>query len=165
MTKTFKKISLIVWAIIAIIFVLTFLTPLEFADEMTSSIMTVLAISGLTLVLWLLTTDKDKKKKWRAWTLILLPLTIFTIIITDFFSWGSGYKTQDIIYRQKGNTDNRIEYQMEDIGALGYNRRTVKIIQLTPLLQWITTTDTDDIDTNVWTKVDEYVNELGLKGG
>lgn len=52
---------------------------------------------------------------------------------------------------------------MQDIGALGYNERTVEVFYLTPLFM-ITSEVPSDIDMRVeWIKVDKDVNELGLK--
>ena len=52
---------------------------------------------------------------------------------------------------------------MQDIGALGYNKRTIEVMYLTPLFT-ISNAVPDDIDKRVeWIKVDKDVNELGLK--
>jgi hypothetical protein len=75
----------------------------------------------------------------------------------------SPYKTQTVMYRSKTNPDIRIEFQMQDIGAFGYNERIIKI---SPGYFFDSTQEIDvkEIDTLNWAKVDEYVNELGLKG-
>jgi len=52
---------------------------------------------------------------------------------------------------------------MQDVGALGYNNRTVEVFYLTPFFM-ITSEVPSDIDKRVeWVKVDKDVNELGLK--
>ena len=52
---------------------------------------------------------------------------------------------------------------MQDIGALGYNKRTVEVLYLTTFFM-ITSEVPNDIDKKVeWLKVDKEVNELGLK--
>lgn len=52
---------------------------------------------------------------------------------------------------------------MQDIGARGYNKRTVEVIYLTPL--FILTSEVPaDIDKRVeWIRVDKDINELELK--
>ncbi len=51
---------------------------------------------------------------------------------------------------------------MQDVGAFGYNKRTVEVFYLTPLFM-ITSEVPNDIDKRVeWVKVDEDVNELEL---
>lgn len=97
--------------------------------------------------------------------LTLLVGTMFFGIIfmaNPFLFFGSGYKTQEVIYRYKENPNIRIEFQMEDMGAFGYNRRIVKV---TPILFFNNTAkiDTTQIDQSKWSRVDEYVNKLGLK--
>lgn len=52
---------------------------------------------------------------------------------------------------------------MQDVGASGYNKRTVEVIYLTPFFI-ITNEVSSDIDKRVeWIKVDKEINELGLK--
>lgn len=53
---------------------------------------------------------------------------------------------------------------MQDIGARGYHKRMVKV---EPGILWDTVSpvDINTLDKTRWRKVDEYVNELGLKGG
>ncbi len=96
--------------------------------------------------------------------ILLIGTMLFGIafMANPFFYFGSGYKTQEVIYRHKENPDVRIEYQMEDLGAFGYNRRIVKI---TPILFFNATTkiDTSNIDPAKWNRVDEFVNKLGLR--
>lgn len=52
---------------------------------------------------------------------------------------------------------------MQDVGAFGYNKRTVEVFYLTPLFM-ITSEVPTDIEKRIeWVKVDKEVNELGLK--
>lgn len=60
--------------------------------------------------------------------LILLVLIFFSNPL-GFSNYFSPYKTQTIIYRNKEDKSIMIEFQMQDVGALGYNRRTVKVEQ------------------------------------
>lgn len=80
------------------------------------------------------------------------------------FELVTPYKTQTILYRHVDNPDVVIELQMKDIGARGYLRRTVRVA---PGLLWdsVEEVDLQSIDSNEWRRVDEYVNEHGLKGG
>lgn len=78
------------------------------------------------------------------------------------FSIGT-WRTQTILYQNGHLSFKTVEFQMQDIGALGYNRRTVEVIYLTPLFI-LTSEVPNDIDKRVeWVKVDKDVNELGLK--
>ena len=53
---------------------------------------------------------------------------------------------------------------MQDSGAFGYNRRIVKVSKGL-IFNSTESIDTSIIDKSKWNRVDEYVNELGLKGG
>jgi hypothetical protein len=78
------------------------------------------------------------------------------------FSSGA-WRTQTILYQNGHLSFKTVEFQMQDIGALGYNRRTVEVIYLTPLFI-LTSEVPNDIDKRVeWIKVEKDVNELGLK--
>jgi hypothetical protein len=54
---------------------------------------------------------------------------------------------------------------MQDVGALGYNRRTVEVLYLTNYFMVISEVP-NKVDLRYeyeWVKVDKAVNELGLK--
>ena len=76
---------------------------------------------------------------------------------------SSAWKTQKIIYENGLLNFKRVELQMQDIGAFGYNKRTVEVIYLTDLFMIVSPVK-KNIDKRVeWIKVDKEVNELGLK--
>lgn len=100
-----------------------------------------------------------------------LPLTFIVIIVlfvlfnpVSFWKKSSNYKTQEIIYRNKANKNSTIEFQMQDIGAFGYNRRIVKVTKGI-FFDSAILIDTSLIDKSKWNRVDEYKNEIGFKGG
>lgn len=72
------------------------------------------------------------------------------------------YKTQTILYRYKSNPEITIQFQMKDLGGLGYSKRTVMV---KPKLLWDRASDIkiSDIDLSEWQEVNETINELGLK--
>ncbi|MCJ8289496.1 MAG: hypothetical protein HRT58_07505 [Crocinitomicaceae bacterium] len=74
----------------------------------------------------------------------------------------SDWNTQTLLYQHKIQNNRTIEYQMQDVGALGYNSRTVEVTYLTPWLMM-----TSELESNpsswFWIKVGEDVNELELK--
>ena len=78
------------------------------------------------------------------------------------FATGA-WRTQTILYQNGHLSFKKVEFQMQDVGALGYNKRTVEVFYLTPLFM-ITSEVPTDIDKRVeWVKVDKDVNELELK--
>ena len=78
------------------------------------------------------------------------------------FSSGS-WKTQTVLYQNGHLTFKKVEYQMQDVGSLGYNKRTVEVIYLTDLFMIVSHVEKDIDDRVEWVKVDKEVNELGLK--
>ena len=78
------------------------------------------------------------------------------------FSIGA-WRTQTVLYQNGHLSFKTVEFQMQDVGALGYNKRTVEVFYLTPYFI-ITSEVPANIEKRVeWVKVDKDVNELGLK--
>ncbi len=75
----------------------------------------------------------------------------------------SAWKTQKIIYQNKHLNFKKVEFQMQDVGTLGYNKRTVEVIYLTDLFMIVSPVEKDIHDSIEWVKVNKDVNELGLK--
>ncbi|MEI6950120.1 hypothetical protein V9K67_23245 [Paraflavisolibacter sp. H34] len=94
---------------------------------------------------------------------ILALILIFFIGPLEIVFAAGAWRTQTVIYQNIRSSFNKVEFQMRGRGALGYNRRTVEVLYLTPLFMVIRPVPRD-IDTDVeWIKVDKEVNELGLK--
>jgi len=96
-----------------------------------------------------------------------IPTIVLTFILVIgpmkiLFSKGA-WRTQTILYQNGHLSFKTVEFQMQDVGALGFNKRTVEVLYLTPFFI-ITSEVPNDIETRVeWVKVDKDVNELGLK--
>lgn len=71
------------------------------------------------------------------------------------------FQTQTIMYRNKNNRDLRVEFQMQDMGAFGYNRRTV-IVEPGTFFDTTKPIDIRTLDINEWLLVDEEINELHI---
>jgi hypothetical protein len=95
---------------------------------------------------------------------IVALLILFLINNPRFVFALSPWKTQDIVYRHLKNKNCRIEYQMQDVGAFGYNKRIVKV-ETFLFIDFTEEIDTTYLDKSHWQRVEEYVNELELKGG
>jgi hypothetical protein len=117
----------------------------------------------LTLI-WNLVATKTKKTRiiWTAFPTIILTLILIIGPMKILFSIRV-WQTQTILYQNGHLSFKTVEFQMQDVGALGYNKRTVEVFYLTPFFM-ITNQVPSDIDKRVeWLKVDKDVNELGLK--
>lgn len=113
---------------------------------------------------------------WNAWCIKartgkLLGTVLPTIILILIIVWGpmnimssaGAWRTQAILFQSGHFCFKTVEFQMQEIGSLSCNKRTVEVFYLTPFFT-ITSKVPNDIDKRVeWIKVDKVVNELGLK--
>jgi hypothetical protein len=117
----------------------------------------------LTLI-WNSFVNKNKTKR-IIWTVFPTMILVFIVIVGPMkimFSTGA-WRTQTILYQNGHLSFKTVEFQMQDVGAFGYNKRTVEVFYLTPLFM-ITSEVPNDIEKRVeWVKVDKDVNEFGLK--
>jgi len=166
--KTKKYISTLlngIFILTVLLFVFDVLTSFEIKNQAIKSFtyFGLLVLTPMTLV-WNLWTSKTNK--WKIISSIIPTIALIGIIIIGpmkiMFS-SDNWKTQTILYQNGQLTFKKVEFQMQDVGALGYNRRTVEVIYLTNLFMIVSPVE-KDIDERVeWVKVDKDINELGLK--
>lgn len=98
---------------------------------------------------------------------VALPLLSILLILiagpTKIIFASSAWRTQTVLYENSHFKFKKIEYQMQDKGALGYNKRTVEVIYLTKFFMIAGPAPADVGKHAEWVKVDRDVNELGLK--
>ena len=92
----------------------------------------------------------------------MLIFIIVTGPLKILFSTGVR-KTQTILCQNEHLSFKKVEYQMQNVGALGYNRRTVEVIYLTNFFMIVNEVQPDIDDKIEWVKVNKEVNETGLK--
>ncbi len=163
-----KYISILlngIFILTILLFILDGLTSFEIKNQLIKSF-TYFGIMILTPATLIWNLWKFKNRKWKIISSTLPILTLIGILIIGplkiAFS-SSAWKTQKIIYENGHLNFKRIEFQMQDVGAFGYIKRTVKVIYLTDLFMIVSPVE-KDIDKRVeWIKVDKEVNELGLK--
>jgi len=147
------------------LFALDGLTSFEIKNQMIKSFSYFGIIILVPLILtWNLLNFKEIK--WKLIGSILPVLTIIGILIIGpekiIFS-SSSWKTQKVIYQNGHLNFKKVEFQMQDIGAFGYNKRTVEVIYLTKLFMIISPIENDIKERVEWIKVDKEINELGIK--
>lgn len=160
MTKTSKTINLIYYLIVVIL-ILDELTSFDIKNQgIKSFIYYGLIIGTFIVILWNLFKLKNVISRL---IFIAIPTFILFFVSNKFiFSTGT-WHTQTILYKNKNFNFKKIEFQMQDIGSLGYNKRKVEVFYLTPLFM-ITNEISNNLDENSeWEKVNIDVNELGLK--
>lgn len=159
--KTVKFFLLGIWVFCTTVFLLGVLTPLDFTHPSILYATFFIAFNGVFYLSYLL-TDFISLKWNRALMGLLCSIALMTAYAL-FPKFGSGWKTQEIVYRKVSSPGDVVVLQMEDAGILGYNKRYAKVIKVTPLFFWVTELKKVE-DEEGWVRVDEYVNELGLQG-
>ncbi len=110
-----------------------------------------------------------KSRRWNIWigvTSVFIVLS-FCIVVSQRGFLGylistESWNTQTVLYEHGHFGSKRIEFQMQDVGALGYNKRCVSVTYIT---NWFMITEKVDLDKNFggeWIKVDKNVNELEI---
>lgn len=155
-------------------------SSLSLATLWAASAFTPLAINSLQLTCWLLIVSvvlgaAGLSRAYARWSNIKTVvtstiLTTFLFVVKFFLVWGGDWKTQTILYQSRHSSNRVLVFQMQDVGALGYNKRTVDKTELIPGVSWfnkvyatpldIPQNNRDSLD---WRKVDIDQNELGLK--
>ena len=154
-----------IFILIVLLFVCDGLTSFEVKNQTIKSF-TNFGLLILTPVLLVWNPLTLKTRKWKIISLIFPTIALIIIMIVGpmkiMFSSGS-WKTQSILYQNGHLTFIKVEFQMQDVGALGYNKRTVEVIYLTDWFMIVNPVEKGIEERIEWVKVDKDVNELGLK--
>ncbi|MNJ90803.1 hypothetical protein D3C87_84430 [compost metagenome] len=163
--KQTTKILNLVYCLTVLLFLLDGFTSFDIKNQLLKSIVYFGFLIGAPIILlWNLFVIKTKTKRiiGAIYPTVFLVLILVVGPMKILFTTGA-WRTQTILYQNGHLSFKTVEFQMQDIGALGYNERTVEVFYLTPLFM-ITSEVPSDIDMRVeWIKVDKDVNELGLK--
>jgi hypothetical protein len=164
LTKTTKILN-IIYGLTVVFFLLDGLSSFDIKSQSIKSFVYFGLLIGTPLtLLWNFIVIKTKTKRviGTAFPTIVLALILVVGPMKILFSTGA-WQTQTILYQNGHLSFKTVEFQIQDVGALGFNKRTVEVFYLTPF--FMTTSEVpNDIDKRVeWVKVDKHVNELGLK--
>jgi hypothetical protein len=164
LTKTTKILN-IIYGLTVVFFLLDGLSSFDIKSQSIKSFVYFGLLIGTPLtLLWNFIVIKTKTKRviGTAFPTIILTLILVVGPMKILFSTGA-WQTQTILYQNGHLSFKTVEFQIQDVGALGFNKRTVEVFYLTPF--FMTTSEVpNDIDKRVeWVKVDKHVNELGLK--
>ena len=164
MTRTTKILN-IIYGLTVVLFLLDSLTSFEIKSQVIKSFVYFGLLIGTPLtVIWNALVIKKRNGKIIGTVIPTIVLTLIIVVgpMKILFSAGA-WRTQTILYQNGHLSFKTVEFQMQDVGALGYNKRTVEVFYLTPFFM-ITSEVPKDIDKRVeWVKVDKNINELGVK--
>lgn len=156
------KIVNIIYAIIVLIFLIECFTGFDIKNQPLKSFIYFGFLIGMPIILfWNLFSKRIILILYPILLLILLIVVNPNIIHPIRILYASTvWKTFFVFYEHKQNSCRTIEFQMQDIGALGFNRRTVEVINLTTLFRITKELPNDsDIDENEWILVNKEMDE------
>lgn len=153
--------------VIRVIFLFSFLvlllhgaTPLEISSGLARWIFLGLSLAaGMLLV-----RPSLRQKPWQTLAITFF-FTLLVRLLFSLYSWGGDWKTRTVLYQHNESSLRTIDFQFQDVGARGYNRRVVERVHILPLLYWVCPSPQQGLDTTKWRKVDKDLNEIGFKGG
>lgn len=163
-----KHVSIIlngIYMLIVGLFILDATTPFDIKSQIVkSSVYFGLLLLTPIIFLWKLIASRSARQKIINLTLPSLMLIMIILIgpLKIVFSAGS-WHTQSILYENQHFGFKKIEIQMQDVGALGNNRRVVEVIYLTNLFMFAYPAEKEVNGKPEWVKVDRSLNELELK--
>lgn len=165
MRETTTKILNIIYCLTVLLFLLDSLTSFDIKSQALKTFIYFGILIGTPLTLiWNSVVIKTKSKRIAGivFPTIILILVIFIGPLNVLLSSGA-WQTQTVLYQNGHLTFKTVEFQMQDVGAMGYNKRTVEVLYLTNLFI-ITSEVPKDIDQRVeWVKVNKEINELEIK--
>lgn len=164
MTRTTKILN-IIYGLTVVLFLLDSLTSFDIKSQSIKSFVYFGLLIGTPLTLiwnvWVIKT-RNGKIIGTVFPTIVLALILVVGPMKILFSTGA-WRTQTILYQNGHLSFKTVEFQMQDVGALGYNKRTIEVFYLTPLFM-ITSEVPTDIENRVeWVKADKDINEIGIK--
>lgn len=152
--------------LLAILFLADIYTTFEIKNVLLRYFVYSSFIFSPILIIFNLILISDKRVK-----LIGLIIPILALVVCLNFGYmkiifnSTNWKTQTILYENRSNDNLTIEHQMQDIGAFGYNKRTVSVYNIMGLFAVIKPIEIDTISKTNWNLLNNHINEMELKGG
>ncbi len=165
--NSWKRLVVIGFYIGLVLFLLDGLTPVDIKLAILKKVV-YYALPMLAVLTLIFSIKNFYQAVLRITTILLTLVVIGLMVVSGPFSYlnsGGVYHTQTVLYQHQKIPFRYIEFQMQDVGAFGYNRRTVEVQYLAPVFMHVRPVDTSQLDKNKWKLVDEEVDELRLKGG
>lgn len=151
----------LIFALSFALFLLDLLPNFDIKNQFIKSFVYLFSTFGSILIILI-----NFQQKLNKLTLILPLIGILGIFILDplqILNAKSAWKTQTIMYQNGHLANKTIEYQLQDIGARGYNKREVETFYLTKHFMLVSEVPKDVDERIEWIKVNKEVNELNLK--
>ena len=154
--KSFSKLLNGIYLLIILLFVLDGFTSVEIKSQTVKSF-AYLGILLLTPILFLWNLFLLKSSKWKllsSFVLIVIMVGIVMIGPIKLVYASAAWQTQAVLYQHAHLQVKKVEFQLQDVGALGNNRRTVEVLYITPLFMLVGSVDKNINSQIEWIKVD-----------
>ena len=163
MKSIIKSTFWTVWTVLSLLLLGTFFTNIEITNRFVEKGLFYCFLLGLFGLMTI-------QQPWTLGRKALAIFTLFALFVTfQYYSnWKGDWRTQTIIYQNRHLASRTIEFQLQDKGALGFNRRVIDRTKIAPFISWtrkLTDEELNHIDPLTWDKVDRELNEVGFKGG
>jgi hypothetical protein len=144
-----------IYVLIIILFLLDSSTSFDIKSQLLKTFVYLGLLIGTPLTLtWNFFVLKNRKIIGTAFPTIILIFILIVGPVKIIFS-TSAWQTKTILYTNGHFSFKTIEFQTQDMGALGYNKRTVEVLYLTDFFMIINEIPLE-IDKKVeWIKVDK----------
>ncbi len=144
----------IVLALILVLFLLDVSSLLEIKNEWLKKVIYYTILLSPIILVWILFAVKTMLAKGIS---SIVPMV--AIVLMLFFNpmrilfLSSPWETYEIIYENKHSDFKKVEFQMQDIGALGYNKRTVEVTYITRMFMIVSPVKKDIDNSEEWIKI------------
>jgi len=113
-----------------------------------------LIILPLIMIIWsIIKYNNLRKIVFNSIIPLFLLIGVYLIGPMKLIFQTSVYKTQSVYYINIDNPNKRVEYQMQDVGALGYNKRYVEVTHYLGVFMKIKHIEQIKYDEKDWLKV------------
>ncbi|PXY47099.1 hypothetical protein DMB68_08120 [Flavobacterium hydrophilum] len=112
---------------------------------------------------FLLLLNKILKEKYRKTTKVLIIIVGILCVGLYSVTYLSFWRTQSIEYINIADENKTIEFQMRDLGGLGFKRRIIEKRKILPKINWVKEIDTTKMNKTAWKKVEIELNEMNMK--
>ncbi len=152
--KRFNRLVTILLTLILVLFLLDITSLFEIKNEwLKKGIYYTILLSPLILI-WILFTVKTILAKGLS---ALIPMVAIVLMLflnpMRILFLSSPWETYKIIYENKYSDFKKVEFQMQDIGALGYNKRTVEVTYVTKMFMIVSPVEKDIDNSEEWVKI------------
>lgn len=111
------------------------------------------------LVVWnfLAISSRRLKILGTGWAMVLVPLMLYLGPLKIIFATGA-WQSHTVLFQHKHQSNKKIELQRQDLGALGYNWRTVEACYWLTFLVYVEEWDQDQVKNENWQKLVDSKN-------